>query len=41
MHKDNGLVPGQFEQKFLVGTMEGGNPFEVEVEPFASTNSTN
>ena len=41
MHKDNGVVPGQFEQKFLGGTMEGESPFEVEAGPFASTNSTN
>ena len=41
MQKDNGVVPGQFEQKFLGGTMEGESPFEVEAGPFASTNSTN
>ena len=41
MQKDKGLVPGQFEQKFLVDTMEGENPSEVGAGPFASTRSTN
>ena len=41
MQKDNRVVPGQFEQKFPVDTMEGESPFEVEAGPFASTRSTN